>query len=169
VLFLRFNQIRFKVSFQAHVQKFDYALGYHYFVVPEEEALKFDGGKWPVRVVCTINGLFSWQGALQRANGGFHILLAQTNLRKLGLRIGSAFEAELAPDNSEFGLPMPEAMQELLQQDANLNTLWEGFGISMKRNTLYYVNGTKNPDLQIKRAMQMIQKYAHESKSKEEE
>jgi uncharacterized protein YdeI (YjbR/CyaY-like superfamily) len=63
----------------------------------------------------------------------------------------------LEKDKSEYGLPFPEELKELLKQDPVGNKYFLQLTPGKQRNIIYYVNQVKNMDLRIQRAMGFIE------------
>jgi len=86
------------------------------------------------RLVCTINGGYSWQCALiPKGSGRYYILLNAEIRKKQLLKLDSEIHIDLKPDTSKYGMPMPEEMQELLHQDPKGDQLFHKPKSSQKR------------------------------------
>jgi Domain of unknown function (DUF1905) len=86
--------------------------GYH-ILVPMAYAEPFLSGD--KRVVCTINNEDTFQCALMsNGKGDYMILVNKQRCKKLNLRQNSPILVHLEQDTSQYGLPMPEELQEML-------------------------------------------------------
>jgi hypothetical protein len=124
-----------------------------HFAVPQliAEAL-------PRRVVCVLNEKTEFQCAmLPRGDGTFLITVNKKLRDQLGLKIGMKISASLRKDDSEYGLPMPEELAELLAQDEEGNRLFHALTPGKLRTLLYIVGQPKNADARLRRALVIIE------------
>lgn len=109
------------------------------------------------RVVCTLNGSKKYQTALLPFGNGVFIIRVNKKLRDaLGLDFGSKVQVSLTKDSSEYGLPLPEELQELLLQDSEGNKLFHALTRGKQRTLLYIVDSVKNPEKRIMRALVIV-------------
>jgi hypothetical protein len=143
------------IKFKSTVGSLSY-LSMHYLDVPPAVLKKLkDGIK--TRLLCTVNGKLqiSW-GLMPLAGGHAFIMLSKKRMKELDVRLHDKVTLELIPDESEFGMPVPEELTEVFAQDD------EGFRRFLKlspgkqRNIIHYVNGVKNTQLRIDRALKLI-------------
>ncbi|TNE48346.1 MAG: DUF1905 domain-containing protein [Bacteroidetes bacterium] len=141
------------LTFTTVVEKFDSNLWGYHFMVPElasQELLASDAR----RVICVLNGKAEFQCALMPKGEGQYFINLNKKLRdQLRLTVGSQVDVALRPDNSTYGLPMPEEFAELLRQDPEGDTLFHALTPGKQRNLLYIVGHVKSPDLRISKAM----------------
>ncbi len=144
-------------EFTAILQKFDSNLWFYYILVPEAICEPFIGEK-EKRVVCTLNGTEEFQCALMpKGEGGYFININKKLRDKLKLNIGDAVTASIRKDDSQYGLPMPEEMAELMQQDDEGNRLFHALTPGKQRNLLYIVGSPKTSETRLKRAVVCIE------------
>lgn len=109
------------------------------------------------RVVCVLNGLTEYQcGLIPRGDGTFLVMVNKKLQTKLGLKEGSRVEVALRKDESEYGLPMPEELAELLMQDEEGNRLLHALTPGKIRTLLYIVGQPKSSDLRLQRALTVV-------------
>src|SRR5688500_14631827 len=106
-----------KIEFEAVLDKFSPESGWHFIGVSREIADRFQFPKGSRRVVCTLNGTESFPCALMPYNGAFFLMVNKRIRTRLGIGPGDPVSVELAKDESKYGLPMPEELQEVLNQD----------------------------------------------------
>ncbi len=124
--------------------------------VPKQIASEFAGGT-SRRVVCRFNGTAQHQCAILPFGNGVSVMTVNKNLRdRLGLQFGMDVEVELWKDNSKYGLPLPEEMQEVLRQDPEGNTLFHALTPGRQRTLLYMVGSAKTADKRVARAITVI-------------
>lgn len=145
-----------KDSFIAILERFDSNLWYFHILVPKEIAENLITGK-NRRIVCTLNDTESFQCALMHKGGGeFFINVNQKIRTKLRLKLHSEVEVCLQKDKSEYGLPMPEELMELLQIDDEGNTLFHALTRGKQRTLLHMIGTPKSSDIRIRKAICII-------------
>jgi len=143
--------------FTAVLEKFNSNLWGHHLLVPDTVAQVFvvNNAK---RVVCTLNETTEFQAALMpKGDGAWFININKTLRDKLGLKIGTPVRVALCRDDSEYGLPMPEELAELLQQDEEGNRLFHALTPGKQRTLLYIVGSVKHSELRLNRAVVVIE------------
>ena len=93
--------------------------GWH-FLVPHEIATLFTQGN-DRRVVCTINEQLTLHCALMPNKDTWFIMLNQGVQKKLMTPLNSELKISLIKDVSEYGMPMPDELREVLDQDAEFD------------------------------------------------
>lgn len=146
------------IHFTTVLDKFDSNLWGHHILVPEEIAQPFITDDKDRRVVCMLNDQIEFQCALMpRGDGGFFININKKIRDKLKLKVGMQVQASLRKDESKYGLPMPEELDELLKQDAEGDRLFHALTPGKQRTLLYIVGNAKKSDTRITRAIIVIE------------
>ncbi len=110
------------------------------------------------RVVCTLNEKVEFQCALVPKGGGIYCIVVNKKTRdQLGLKSGSSVRVSIRKDESEYGLPMPEELAEVLAQDEEGNRLFHALTPGKLRTLLYIVGHVKNTDARIARAFAIVE------------
>lgn len=127
-----------------------------HFDVPRRIAKQLiDGGSR--RVFCRLNDSVEYQCALLPHGDGSFVIIVNKNLRvTLGLSFGMEVRVSLRKDRSEYGLPMPEELKELLRQDRKGNTLFHALTRGKQRTLLYIVGTVKNQEKRLTRAITVV-------------
>ena len=144
------------MEFTAKLENFNTRLWSYHIKVPKPIAAHFleMGDK---RVVCRLNDTMEFQCAIMPAGEGVYFININKKIRdQLKLKEGSKLVVHLEKDNSEYGLPFPEELKELLDQDKEGNKLFHALPPGKQRNLIYVVGQVKNSDLRIHRAMVVI-------------
>ena len=144
------------MEFTTHLEKFNSPLWGFHIKVPEAIAQSFiaEGSK---RVVCTLNGSVDFQCALMPSGDGTFFININKQLRdKLGLETGSPLTVSLRKDESKYGLPMPEELEELLKMDDEGNRLFHALTPGKQRNLLYIAGQPKTADKRIAKAITVV-------------
>ena len=110
------------------------------------------------RVICTLNEKVEFQCALVPKGEGVYCIVVNKKIRdQLGLKEGSTARVSLQKDESEYGLPMPEELAEVLAQDEEGNRLFHALSPGKLRTLLYIVGQVKNTDARITRAFAIVE------------
>ena len=146
-----------EIKYKTHVNKLPHLLGMHYLEVPQDVVQQL-GGKYSVRLLCTINNCLTFQGGLVAlGNGSGYISVNNKRLKQLGLKAGTEVWVKLEKDESKYGMEMPEELEELLAQDAAGKKRFDGLTPGRQRYIIHYVSGIKSTQLRIDRAILLIE------------
>ncbi len=144
------------MQFKTTLGKFESNLWGYHITVPNEIVEKFTEGK-NRRVVLKINGSSDIQCAfMSDGNAGWFINVNKEVRKKLGLEIGQEVNAEIRKDESKYGLPMPEEMQELLQIDDEGDKLFHELTPGKQRSLLFIIGKPKSSDTRLRKALMTI-------------
>ena len=144
------------MEFTSRVENFNNKLWSYHFKVPQAIARHFldQGDK---RVVCNLNDVLEFQCAVMAAGDGVYFILLNKKIRdQLNLKEGSKVMVSLEKDESEFGLPFPEELKAVLDEDKEGNRLFLALTPGKQRNIIYAAGQVKNSDGRIKRSLIMI-------------
>jgi hypothetical protein len=142
--------------FQSALETSDNNLWAAHFRVPDAVAGVLADGT-DRRVVCLLNEKIEYQCALlSRGDGSFLITVNKKTCGKLGLKQGSPLRVSLRKDHSEYGLPMPEELAELLAQDEDGHRLLHALTPGKIRTLLYIVGQPKTSDKRLQRALAIV-------------
>ncbi|RRB17343.1 YdeI/OmpD-associated family protein [Larkinella knui] len=144
------------VRFEAVIERFTHSIGGHYIGVPDDVVQHFTQ-KSAVRVMCRLNSTVEFHCALRpKGDGSFMISLGTPIRQQLKVRMGDTVKAAIWKDESEYGRKMPEELQELLAIDEEGNQCFQALTPGKQRSIMYYVDGAKNVQTRIDRAILMI-------------
>jgi hypothetical protein len=145
------------IRFEAVLEKLSDEFGYYYVAVSRQinDAFGFKGNSR--RVVCTLNGTVEYQCALMPKEGDFFILVNKKHRDQLGIVLGDTVRVELVRDESKYGLPMPEELREVLDQDTEGDRLFHALTAGKQRTMLYYIGKWKDIDRRIHYALTIIE------------
>ena len=147
----------YKMEFTARLDNFNTRLWTFHVKVPKDIALELKE-KGEKRFVITLNNALTFQGAIMPAGDGVYFINVNKKIRdQLKIKEGSRVHVLLAKDESEYGLPFPDELRELLKQDKEGDKYFHALTPGKQRNIIYAVNQVKNADLRIDRAMVMIE------------
>ena len=109
------------------------------------------------RVVCTLNNSVEYQCAMLPFGDRSFVISVNQDLRDtLRLTFGMEVQVSLKKDNSEYGLPLPDELQELLRQDAEGDKLFHALTRGKQRTLLYIVGAVKSPEKRVERAITIV-------------
>ncbi len=131
--------------------------GWHFIQVEPKIANKFEKKNGSRRVICTINGAESFQCALMPWEDVFTIIVNKAKRERLRIVAGDKIMVELRVDESKYGLPMPEELQEVLNQDPDGDRLFHGLTAGKQRSMLYFIGKIKDIDRRIHTALIFIE------------
>jgi bifunctional DNA-binding transcriptional regulator/antitoxin component of YhaV-PrlF toxin-antitoxin module len=130
--------------------------GWHYIPVAWKVGEKFPKNGGTRRVICTINGAESFPCALMPYDGEFTIVVNKERRKKLGIGAGDKITVEIAPDESEHGMPMPDELQEVLAQDPDGQAAFAALTPGKRRSMMFHIGKIKDIDLRIHTALIFI-------------
>lgn len=130
--------------------------GWHFIDVPGKIGKKFEKKDGSRRVVCTINGSETFQCALLPADADFVIVVNKTKRDRLKIVADDKIAVELRADESKYGLPMPEELREVLNQDPEADKLFHSLTPGKQRSVLYLVGKIKDIDRRIHAALVFV-------------
>ncbi|MGH1435281.1 MAG: DUF1905 domain-containing protein [Lewinella sp.] len=126
--------------------------------VPADVTAAFLASPTKKRVVCILNGQDPHQCALTPIGDGVYVIkVNQGRIKKLALEEGKTIVTELFPDDSKYGLPMPEEMAAVLAEDPEGDKVFHALSAGKLRTMLYVVSQGTDSDDRIWRAVQVIE------------
>ena len=140
------------MTFTAPLACFDHHVWGHYLPVSAEQAAPFVDGE-NRRVICTLDGTHRMHAALMLREGVFFVLVNQQVRDQLGLGIGDPVEVSLEQDPSPYGLPMPDELLMVFQQEPEADRLFHALTPGKQRSLIYLVRKVKHTDSRIAKAL----------------
>ena len=145
------------MKFKAKLEQLDSSVWGQHIIVPDRVAKKLIAEAKDKRVICSVNGQFSFHAALMPKGGGIYFVnFSKQNSKKFGLIEGELLNIELVKDESKYGIPMPEEFQELLYQDEEGNDLFHALTPGKQRSLLHIIGTVKSPDIRIRKGLIML-------------
>ena len=147
------------VRFIAVLTQSEHEFGWHFLKFDSKRVagLKFEDKK-SRRVVCTLNGVHTFQCALLPwTQGGFCIVVNKKIREKLGIGHGDKVTVQLVKDESKYGLPMPKELKEVLRQDREASKLFHSLTAGKQRTMLYYIAKSKDVDKRIHMSLILVE------------
>jgi hypothetical protein len=144
-------------EFKAILTKSPVETGWHFIPVGAKVGKRVEKEFGSRRVVCTINGSETFQCALIPWGEIFTIIVNKKKRDRLKIAAGDTIEVLLARDESKYGLPMPDELQEVLNQDPDGDRLFHGLTAGKQRSILYFIGNIKDIDKRIHNALIFIE------------
>jgi len=109
------------------------------------------------RVVCKINDVLEIQCALMGYGDGTYFINLNKEIRtKISKNGISELDIKLSIDDSEYGMPFPEELKELLELDDEGNKYFQNLTKGKKRSLIYIIGKPKNIDIRIRKAITIV-------------
>jgi len=112
--------------------------------------------KNPHRVLVDINdqGRIS-SGLMPNGKGDFFITISKEVRKKFDLELEDEVTLVLHPDDSEYGMPVPEEMVELWALDEAAYTIFHQLTPGKQRGLIYQIAKPKRSETRVKKAVQI--------------
>jgi hypothetical protein len=141
------------MEFNAILEKFDSELWTYHVKVPYVIARQFIDSTGQ-RVIASLNNGEGIHCAIMAAGDDVYFLNMNAEIRKkYQLSIGSTVHIALKPDTSKYGMPMPEELEAVLEEDDVFNTYFDALTPGKQRNLIYIVNKVKDSDKRIRKSI----------------
>ena len=143
------------ISLSTHIDKLSYLKTY-YLEIPASVVKKV-GGIGKVRLLCEVNKQITFQcGLVSLPEGKAYISINSKRMKELGIENGDTVDVVLTEDKSEFGVDVPEELEELFKQDSEAKRRFDLLKPGMQRYILNHVNTVKSPQLRVDKAFMLI-------------
>ena len=143
-------------AFIAEVDLLNSAVWQYCFEIPQKIANELIANN-NKRVFCRINGEIEFQCALMpKGEGKYFININKERRQQLLASQFTELNIVLKPDESEYGLPMPEELQELLHQDHEGNKVFHSLTKGKQRTLLHLIGKPKSTETRLKKALVVV-------------
>lgn len=137
-------------SFKTTIGKME-SLKLHYIFISSSVFRSFNGAIHQ-RVLFSVNNSEFWHGGfVSLGNGDFYITLSANKMKSLGLKLYDEIEVQLKKDESEFGMPVPEELDEWLRQDSEAFARFNSLSAGKQRYIIYYISLVKSKQKRLER------------------
>lgn len=144
-----------KVKINTTLQTFDWSVWYYHFPIDKQTTQQLSSEDHK-RVICVVNGAVCMNSALMPYGEGSYIMVNKAIREKLGLKEGDEVTLELEKDTSEYGMPMPESLQVMLDQDELGSKHFHALTPGKQRSLIYIVSKVKSIDKQINKSLAIL-------------
>jgi hypothetical protein len=154
------------MKFTSSISKLDH-LNTHYIEISASLVKKL-GGKFNVRLLCTLNNKLTFQcGIVALGEGKGYISVNAKRLKELKLKKGDQVDVLLKQDDSEFGAEVPDELAEVVAQDQEAFQRFEKLIPGKQRFIIRHVSAVKSSQLKIERAIFLMNNLKKLSPGKE--
>lgn len=152
------NQVELKITIHSRLTTIESNTWSHVFPVANAEVTELLAATTDRRVICTLAGGHHWNCALLAAGDGNWFINVSKNVQKAGqLAPEQAVTFTLEPDESEYGMPVPEELIELWAVDESYQTIFHKLTPGRQRSLLYRIGQPKTSTTRAKRAVQIME------------
>ena len=141
--------------FQAVLEK-EPGLGWTIARVP------FDPSKiWPKMIRLRVRGAVNqaaFRTSLFADGNGYFILVNRETQKRARVALGDSVEIELEPDLESRPAELPDVLEALLEDEAELRVWYDGLSESQRREIGKWVLGVKSEEARMRRAQQMAER-----------
>lgn len=111
--------------------------------------------KNPSRVVVNINGHGNMSsGLMPDGKGDFFITVSKEVRKRFDLELDDEVSLIIEPDDSEYGMPLPEELAELWAVDEEAYRVFHLMTPGKQRSLIYLIAKPKGAETRIKKAVQ---------------
>lgn len=142
-------------KFKASILKFEYDLWSYYVAIPKKIGDQFVEGD-NRRITCSINGAKPIHSALMPKGEFYSIYVKKEFMKKHELEEGDEVEVTIEKDCSEYGMPIPESFQVLLDQDHAGSMFFHKLTKGKQRSLIHIVGKVKNVDSQLAKGLAIM-------------
>ena len=86
-------------------------------------------------------------------NGIYFINVNRAVCKKEKIDVGDTFQISLFEDKSKYGIPLPEEMEVLLEQDMEGNKYFHALTPGKQRSLLHIIGKPKSSDIRLRKAI----------------
>ena len=144
------------MKFASALIKLDSNVWSHAIQVPDNISKHFiKGGN--KRVVATLNHLTEIHCALMAGGSlGYFININKELRTRYGWKEGDLLEVELREDLSEYGVPIPEEMQQAMELDEEGAHYFKSLSMGKQRALLHIIGKPKSSEIRIRKALVVL-------------
>ena len=143
------------MQFKTTIEKFDSNLWSYYVVIPKNIGAQFIKGE-NRRVKCSINGAPPIQSALMPKGEIYSIYVKKSFMKDHSINESDQVDVQLVKDESDYGMPLPDTFEMLLDQDEEGQKLFKALTMGKQRSLVHIVGKVKNVDSQIAKGLAIM-------------
>lgn len=148
-------------SFESILGKLDSATWGLYFDIPKEVSDYFIDAGVKRFVYSFDNGKTIHRAMLPHGDGRYFLYVNKPLMKTLGYPIGAKVVISMEEDQSTYGMPMPEELQESLEAYDQANKYFHQLTPGKQRNLIYMVSNLKRVESRVKKAIQIVEFLEH--------
>jgi hypothetical protein len=105
------------------------------------------------RIICTLADNVKIHAALMPSKDSWFILINKGIQKKLGLVPGKSIQIHIEDDNSEYGMPMPDELRFILEEEETICNYFHELTPGKQRNLIHIVNSVQNQDSRVRKSL----------------
>jgi len=149
------------------VKQLEKRRGGYFYIIIESKIVEGFPEKRKTRLLCTPEEKVTFQCGLNHlGNGDFFIIVSSKNLKSISKGLGERIAFKLQEDPNPLGVAMPEFLEVLLLQDSVLSKKFKNLSMSNKRHIIHSTSKVKDIDIQVKKAIKMIELHSSATKKR---
>lgn len=154
-------------SDQQTIQQLEKRKGGYFYLTLSAETVNGFPHQRNTRLLCTLDQQLTFQCGLNHlGDGNFFIIISGKNLKTIHKKLDDVVAFELQEDPNPLGVDMPEVLTVLLEQDEQINALYQKLSLGKKRHVIHSIKNLKDIDKQINNAISIIQIHAESKRKK---
>jgi len=139
--------------------------GYYGILIPVDIVERMSSAEHR-RVICTIENSITFHCAMMPGGDDvYYIYINKETRKKLGLDYGSKISVSLRPDESKYGMPLPEEMAEMFALDEEVDKIFHALTPGKQRSLIHLIAKNKRPATRINKTVAMFE-YLKECRGK---
>lgn len=145
------------LSFDSILEKYEDNLYNYHLKVPEDIVAKIKKEKMN-RFMCSMNKGSEFHASLIPAGEGIYFIKINKELRQEHkIKLGDTVTVSIEKDNSKYGMPLPEEMEELFLHDPEGDHLFHQLTPGKQRSLLYLVVKIKSKEKRIEKSFIILE------------
>ena len=110
----------------------------------------------PFRVIIEVNGRGKMNsGLMPDGKGNFFVTVSKELRKRFGLELDDEVQLVVQPDDSEYGMPLPEELAEIWSLDDAARETFHRLTPGKQRGLIYQVAKPKGAATRVKKAVQI--------------
>ncbi|MDX1684535.1 MAG: YdeI/OmpD-associated family protein [Saprospiraceae bacterium] len=150
-----------KKVFRSTLQKMDSAVWGLYFDIPDTVSKVFLEKNVKRFVYSFDNGKKIHRAMLSRGDGQYFLYVNKSLMKELGYSLGTEVEITMEEDQSEYGMPLPEELEEAFGLFPEGHEHFEALTPGKQRTLIYMVDKPKRVETRVKKAVQILEYLEH--------
>ncbi|MEM1312457.1 MAG: DUF1905 domain-containing protein [Patescibacteria group bacterium] len=136
--------------------------GYYYLMIAKDVVDKYPS-KRHTGFICTLEKSLRFQCGLNHlGDGNYFIIISKNNLELVNKKLGDKIYFELEEDPDPLGVPIPEVLKSLFE-DQDLKNTFDSLTLGKKRHVIHTVSRIKDPEKQTQAAFRAIYSFIKSS------
>jgi len=145
---------KLKMEFEGQIDNFHNSKVYGHHIIVPEHVVEFFSKKNIKRFICTLENEHQFSCAFMPKGKGIFFIHINAEVRKIyRLQVGSKVLVKLEADESKYGMPIPEEMEELLKIDDEANDFFHALTKGKQRSLLYIIGKPKSSQIRLNKAI----------------